>query len=65
MVQRYYIHPMAFGAVKNPGYGHVEVVKYEDCERLLAVSRSLLGLIGDDAILPNDFVDEMFNLGVL
>ena len=34
MVQRYYIHPMAFGAVKNPGYGHIGVVKYEDYERL-------------------------------
>lgn len=30
MVQRYYVHPMAFGAVKNPGYGHIAVVKYED-----------------------------------
>lgn len=30
MVKKYYIHPMAFGSEQNPGYGHVEVIKYED-----------------------------------
>lgn len=30
----YYIHPAAFGSTKNPGYGHVAVVKAEDFEKL-------------------------------
>lgn len=42
-----------------------DYVKYEDYERLLSVSRSLLGLIADDAVLPNDFVNELVALGVL
>lgn len=32
----YYIHPMAFGSTKNPGYGHVAVVKAEEFEKLRA-----------------------------
>ncbi|EHF5009214.1 TPA: hypothetical protein U2L62_001788 [Citrobacter koseri] len=32
----YYIHPAAFGSTKNPGYGHVAVVKAEDFEKLRA-----------------------------
>lgn len=42
-----------------------EWVTYEDYARLLSVSRSLLGLIADDAMLPNDFVSELSALGVL
>ena len=42
-----------------------EGVTYEDYARLLSVSRSLLGLIADDAMLPNDFVSELSALGVL
>ncbi|CZX20117.1 hypothetical protein [Enterobacter asburiae] len=30
----YYIHPAAFGSTKNPGYGHVAVVRAEDFEKL-------------------------------
>lgn len=47
----------------EPKEGHY--VKYEDYARLLSVSRSLLGLIADDAMLPNDFVSELSALGVL
>ncbi|MCK7562567.1 hypothetical protein OGY61_17570 [Citrobacter sp. CK196] len=32
----YFIHPAAFGSTKNPGYGHVAVVKAEDFEKLRA-----------------------------
>ena len=32
----YYIHPMAFGSTKNPGYGHVPVVHADDFEMLRA-----------------------------
>ncbi|HDS5227286.1 TPA: hypothetical protein QHJ70_004818 [Enterobacter hormaechei subsp. steigerwaltii] len=32
----YYIHPMAFGSTKNPGYGHVPVVHADDSEMLRA-----------------------------
>lgn len=32
----YYIHPAAFGSTRNPGYGHVAVVKAEDFEKLRA-----------------------------
>lgn len=34
IVKTYYIHPAAFGSTKNPGYGHVAVVKAEDVETL-------------------------------
>ncbi|MDS0114067.1 hypothetical protein ABKW12_20855 [Enterobacter hormaechei] len=33
-VKTYYIHPAAFGSTKNPGYGHVAVVRAEDFEKL-------------------------------
>lgn len=45
MVQRYYIHPMAFGAVKNPGYGHIEVVKYEEYAALESERDELIELL--------------------
>lgn len=32
----YYIHPAAFGSTKDPGYGHVPVVKADDFENLRA-----------------------------
>lgn len=32
----YYIHPAAFGGTKNPGHGHVPVVKADDFEKLRA-----------------------------
>ncbi|MGX5031995.1 hypothetical protein [Enterobacter hormaechei] len=32
----YFIHPAAFGSTKNPGYGHVAVVRAEDFEKLRA-----------------------------
>lgn len=32
-VKTYYIHPAAFGSTKNPGYGHVAVVRAEDFEK--------------------------------
>lgn len=30
----YYIHPAAFGSTKDPGHGHVPVVKADDFEKL-------------------------------
>ncbi|CZX38468.1 Uncharacterised protein [Enterobacter hormaechei] len=33
-VKTYYIHRMAFGSTKNPGYGHVPVVHADDFEKL-------------------------------
>ncbi len=33
-VKTYFIHPAAFGSTKNPGYGHVAVVRAEDFEKL-------------------------------
>ena len=35
-VKTYFIHPAAFGSTKNPGYGHVAVVRAEDFEKLRA-----------------------------
>lgn len=35
-MKTYYIHPMAFGSTKNPGYGHVPVVKADEAEKLRA-----------------------------
>lgn len=32
----YYIHPAAFGCTKDPGHGHVPVVKADDFEKLRA-----------------------------
>ncbi|EOE3463277.1 hypothetical protein ACKEZK_001526 [Citrobacter freundii] len=32
----YYIHPAAFGGTKDPGHGHVPVVKVDDFEKLRA-----------------------------
>lgn len=32
----YYIHPAAFGGTKDPGHGHVPVVKADDFEKLRA-----------------------------
>lgn len=32
----YYIHPAAFGGTKDPGHGHVSVVKADDFEKLRA-----------------------------
>lgn len=32
----FFIHPAAFGSTKNPGYGHVAVVKAEDFDNLRA-----------------------------
>lgn len=32
----YYIHPAAFGSTKDPGYGHVPVVKADDFDNLRA-----------------------------
>lgn len=35
-MKTFYIHPAAFGSTRNPGYGHVAVVKAEDFEKLRA-----------------------------
>lgn len=32
-VKTFYIHPAAFGSTKNPGYGHVPVVRADDFEK--------------------------------
>lgn len=32
----YYIHPAAFGGTKDPGHGHVPVVKADDFKKLRA-----------------------------
>lgn len=47
MVKKYYIHPMAFGSEQNPGYGHVEVIKYEDYTALELKVLAALSLLED------------------
>ncbi|EOH2999962.1 hypothetical protein ACL0YQ_001493 [Citrobacter freundii] len=43
----YYIHPAAFGGTKNPGHGHVPVVKADYFEKLRAKIESAEKRIAD------------------
>ncbi|MCC4573328.1 hypothetical protein LMA54_07650 [Enterobacter hormaechei subsp. hoffmannii] len=55
-VKTYFIHPAAFGSTKNPGYGHVAVVKAEDfeklCARLEAAEKRIAELEAREVKLP-------------
>lgn len=64
MAQRYYIHPMAFGAGKNPGYGHIEVVKYEDYAALENLLIAVVAAVGPCDI-PDHLLDALCKAGVL
>ncbi|OWS96345.1 hypothetical protein CEQ52_07505, partial [Enterobacter kobei] len=56
-MKTYYIHPMAFGSTKNPGYGHVPVVKADEAEKLRAkleaAEKRIAELEAREVKLPN------------
>lgn len=65
-VKTYYIHPAAFGSMKNPGYGHVPVVHADDFEKLRAkleaVEKRIAELEAREVNLPKLSVGEVMHM---
>ena len=61
-VKTYYIHPAAFGSTKNPGYGHVAVVRAEDFEKLRTKLEAAENLAKQQGNIAVALFDEVTNL---
>ena len=61
-VKTYFIHPAAFGSTKNPGYGHIAVVRAEDFEKMRTKLEAAENLAKQQGNIAVELFDEVTTL---